>query len=125
MKINKLTPVRIVDRIEPCIAFWCEALGFEKLAEVPHGDALGFVLLGRGAAGLMFQTSASLAEDIPSAAERKPDTLLYVEVESLDEVRAATRDAQVLVPERTTFYGMRETVVVDPQGTVVIFAEKA
>jgi hypothetical protein len=30
----------------------------------------------------------------------------------------------VLVAERTTFYGTRETVVVDPQGTVVIFAEK-
>jgi uncharacterized glyoxalase superfamily protein PhnB len=125
MNIKKLTPVRIVDRIEPCIAFWCEALGFEKRAEVPHGDALGFALLGRGAVELMFQTSASLLEDIPNAAERKPDTLLYVEVDSLAEVRAATREAAVLVPERTTFYGMRETVMVDPRGTVVIFAEKA
>ena len=45
MKINKLTPVRIVEAIEPCLPFWCDALGYEKKTEVPHGDRLGFVIL--------------------------------------------------------------------------------
>jgi len=31
----------------------------------------------------------------------------------------------VLVKERTTFYGMREIVVTDPMGTIVVFAEKS
>jgi hypothetical protein len=124
MKITKVTPVRIVDRIEPCLGFWTGALGYAKRAEVPHGDALGFVLLENAAGEIMLQTKASLADDLPSVAARNQGTVLFVEVASLAEAKKATRDATVLVPERTTFYGMRETVVVDPEGTVVIFAEK-
>ena len=124
MEIKKVTPVRIVDRIEPCLPFWCGTLGYEKRAEVPHEDALGFVLLENRAGEFMLQTRASLAADFPSIAPREPDTLLFVEVGSLAEVQKATANAEVLVKERTTFYGTRETVVVDPQGTIIIFAEK-
>jgi hypothetical protein len=124
MKINKVTPVRIVDHIEPCLPFWCAALGYEKRAEVPHGDALGFVLLEGSAGEFMLQTRDSLADDLPSVAALKPDTVLFVEVASLAAAKRALRDVRTLVDERTTFYGMRETVVVDPQGTIVIFAER-
>jgi hypothetical protein len=123
--IIKVTPVRIVDRIEPCLPFWCGALGYRKTAEVPHGGALGFVLLETPAGEIMLQTRASLADDIAGAAALDPHTVLFVEVASLDAARRATRSAKTLVAERTTFYGMRETVVVDPAGTVVIFAQKA
>jgi hypothetical protein len=124
MNIRKVTPVRIVDRIEPCLPFWCGALGYEKRAEVPHEDALGFVLLENSAGEIMLQTRASLAADLPGVAARNPDTVLFIEVESLSDTRKATKGAHVLVADRTTFYGMRETVVVDPQGAIVIFAEK-
>ena len=60
MNITKVTPVRIVDRIEPCLPFWCDALGYEKRAEVPHENALGFVLLENAAGEVMLQTQASL-----------------------------------------------------------------
>ncbi len=125
MNIEKVTPVRIVDRIEPCLPFWCGELGYEKGAEVPHDGALGFVILQSAAGEIMLQTRASLAADLPSVAARKPDTVMFIEVASLERARNAVEGAEVLVAERTTFYGMRETVVVDPQGCVVIFAEKA
>jgi hypothetical protein len=124
MNILKVTPVRIVDRIEPCLPFWCDALGYEKRAEVPHEDALGFVLLENSAGELMFQTRASLAADLPAVAACSPDTVLFVEVKSLSDARKATKGAKVLVADRTTFYGTRETVVVDPLGAIVIFAQK-
>jgi hypothetical protein len=38
--IKKVTPVLIVDRIEPLLPLW-DALGFARAAEVPHGDVLG------------------------------------------------------------------------------------
>ena len=47
MRLNKLTPVCIVDRIEDSLPFWVERLGFTQVAEVPDGDALGFVILVR------------------------------------------------------------------------------
>ena len=57
-------------------------------------------------------------------AKLDPQTVLFIEVKSLARAREATKSARILVDERTTFYGMRETVVVDPAGTVIIFAEK-
>lgn len=125
MNIEKVTPCRIVDRIEPCLPFWCGALGYEKRVEVPHDGAIGFVLLEGPAGELMFQTRASLAADLPAVAAKRPDTVLFVDVVSLAEARKDAASAEVLVAERTTFYGTRETVVVDPQGTVVIFAQRA
>jgi hypothetical protein len=122
--ITKVTPVRIVDRIEPCLPFWCEALGYEKRAEVPHEGALGFVLLENAAGEIMLQSRASMAADIADVAKLDPQTVLFIEVKSLARAREATKSARVLVDERTTLYGMRETVVVDPVGTVVVFAEK-
>ena len=122
--ITKVTPVRIVDRIEPCLSFWVDALGYEKRAEVPHEGALGFVLLENSAGEVMFQTRASMAADITEVARLEAHTILFIEVQSLEKARVATRGAKVLVNERTTFYGMREMVVVDPAGTVVVFAEK-
>jgi uncharacterized glyoxalase superfamily protein PhnB len=124
MKITKVTPVRIVDRIEPCLAFWCDALGYEKRAEVPHEGALGFVLLENAAGEIMLQTEASVAADLPAVAARKPQVVLFVEVDSLKAALAATKKHEVLVRTRETFYGMREACVLDPSGTIVIFAEK-
>jgi uncharacterized glyoxalase superfamily protein PhnB len=124
MTIEKVTPLFVVDRIEPCLPFWCETLGYERRVEVPHEGALGFALLENGAGEIMLQTRASLEGDLPLVAARSPSALLFIEVDSLTHVQEATRGANVIVAERTTFYGMRETVVVDPAGTVIIFAQK-
>ena len=45
--MKKLTPDLIVPRIETCLPFWMDRLGFEKLDEVPEGNELGFVILKR------------------------------------------------------------------------------
>src|SRR5271154_7221151 len=104
MNITKVTPVRIVDRIEPCLPFWCDALGYEKRAEVPHEGPLGFVLLENAPGGVSQQRQASLEADLPAVAKRKPHTVLFIEVKSLAEAREATTNAEILVADRTTFY---------------------
>jgi hypothetical protein len=124
MMVSKITPVRIVDHIEPCLVFWCGTLGFEKTVEVPHDGALGFVILNGPGGTVMLQTRASLAVDLPSVAARNPELLLFAEVPSFSAIQQALRGQEVLVEDRTTFYGTRETVAVDPQGAIVIFAEK-
>jgi uncharacterized glyoxalase superfamily protein PhnB len=124
MNIKKVTPVRIVDRIEPCLSFWCQGLGYEKRASVPHEGEIGFVILEGPAGELMFQTKESLAADLPAVAARNPGTLLFVEVASLAAARKSAKGGTMLIEERETFYGTREAVLVDPEGTVVIFAEK-
>ena len=124
--MNKLTPNLIVERIEDCLPFWVERLGFEKTVEVPEGGQpapqLGFVILRRGAVELMLQSRASLLKDVPAVADGPHRSVLYCEVPDLAPIRAALKGWPEAVPERTTFYGARELIVRDPEGNVVFFA---
>jgi len=132
--MNKITPILTVDAIEPCLPFWTDALGFELTATVPHGDAMGFAMLNRGNLEVMYQTRASVEEDLgpAGAAEGHPDlaermaagmATLFVQVEAIDPVIEALGEGMdVVVPRRETFYGMDEIFVRAPCGTLVGFA---
>ena len=61
--VKKITPVLVVEEVEPCVKFWVERLGFEKTAEVPDGDKLAFVILQKGGAEVMYQSLASAKKD--------------------------------------------------------------
>lgn len=125
--VRKLTPVLIVDAIEPCLPFWEERLGFTVVAKVPHGDAIGFAILVKDDVELMYQTRASVVEDnaasAPAADAVSDLTGLFIEVEDLDAVAAAVEGLELVVPRRRTFYGMDEIGVREPGGRVVMFAQ--
>jgi uncharacterized glyoxalase superfamily protein PhnB len=124
--MKKLTPVVFVEEIEPVLPFWVDRLGFEKVAEVPHGDALGFVILKRGGVEVMYQTRASVAADVPAAADTPMrGSLLFIEVENLDEVERALAGVPPVIPRRKTFYGSDELIVREPAGNMVTFAQFA
>lgn len=125
MNVKKITAVLVVDEIEPCMEFWTGRLGFQKTVEVPEGDRLGFIILQKGEVELMYQTLASVQKDDPGLAKkaRRGPTFLYVEVDRLAPVIQAMQGAEVILKERTTFYGAREFGVTDPAGHRVIFAE--
>lgn len=112
--MKKLTPVIIVEKIEPCLSFWIDRLGFQKSAEVPDGDKLGFVILVKGTVEIMYQTRSSVIKDLGIASEKvsrlkdsanpsKDGVTLYIEVEKLDGVMTALKGIEVILPERTTF----------------------
>jgi uncharacterized glyoxalase superfamily protein PhnB len=125
--MKKLTPVIVVEQIEPCLSFWLDHLGFQKTAEVPDGDKLGFVILVKGNVEIMYQTKASVAKDVPALANQhlNSSTGLYIEVEKLDPVIDALKGIEFVVPPRKTFYGAREVGVREPGGSLVMFAEFA
>ena len=125
--VRKLTPVLIVDAIEPVLPFWVERLGFTVVAEVPHGDALGFVILVKDGVELMYQTRASVADDspgsLPTGEPTRDAMALFFEVEDLDAIATAVAELDLVVPRRRTFYGMDELGVREPGGRVVMFAQ--
>lgn len=124
--MQNATAVLYVEEIEPVLPFWMDRLGFTKVAEVPHGDRLGFVILQRGGVEVMYQTRDSVAADIPSLADTPlRGTLLFVQVDDLDEVARALEGIEPVVPRRTTFYGADELIVREPAGNVVTFAQFA
>jgi uncharacterized glyoxalase superfamily protein PhnB len=125
MPVKKITPVLFVEKIEPVLPFWTQHLGFIKTVEVPDGDKLAFVILQQGSAEVMYQSFASVQNDLPSIVPevRKGPSFLYLEVDDLQPVKAAVNGMDVYLPERTTFYGAREIGVKDPAGHFITFAK--
>ncbi len=122
--LKQLTPILCVDAIEPCLPFWTK-LGFARVAEVPDGDRLGFVILVRESIQLMYQTWRSLNQDLPATSGGTPSNsvVLYIDVEKLDELLPLVEGFEVVVPRRTTFYVADEVFVREPGGHLVGFAE--
>lgn len=121
--MQSLTPILIVDAIEPCLDFWTR-LGFAVTVQVPEGGALGFVILNNGPVEVMYQTRASAAKDVPAMADfPSSSSILYIHVKNIDEVIAALAGAPVLIPKRQTFYGATEYAVREPAGNAVSFSE--
>ena len=122
----KITPILIVDEVEPSLNFWVNKLGFEKTVEVPEGDKLGFVILQKEGTEVMLQSRASVRKDAGAATDEilASGSHLYIEVDNFSDALERVGGAKVLVPERTTFYGMREIWVQEPGGNVLGFAAR-
>lgn len=54
MNVKRITPVLLVNEVEPEIPFWVDRLGFTKTVEVPDGNKLAFVTFQRGTAEVMY-----------------------------------------------------------------------
>jgi len=126
--IKKITPVLIVDRIEPLLPLW-DALGFARAVEVPHGDALGFVMLTRDGIEVMYQTFDSVRGDEAKALEGARAigaSAVFFEVDDLDALKAQIPvGTEVIAESRKTFYGSTETTIRDAAGNVITFAQFA
>lgn len=122
----KITPILFVDAIEPSLEFWVGRLGFEKTVEVPEGNKLGFVILKKDDSEIMLQTRDSIRKDAGAASQTtlSMTSCLFVEVDDFAQALERVRGAEVLVPQRDTFYGMREIYVREPQGQIVGLAAR-
>jgi len=124
-RLNRLTPVLVVDRVEPCLAFWVERLGFEVENKVPASDgSLVFASGKKGDIEVMYQTRASVVAEAP-ATEKELDghsISLFITVDDFDAVEQALAGAPVFKAKHKTFYGSTEMYVREPGGNVVGFA---
>ena len=123
---RKITTVLVVRAVEPSLEFWEGRLGFNRVAEVPHGDGLGFAMLVKDGTEVMLQSEASVREDLGTAAGERPvgdSAVLFLEVDDLAAVEARLADYPIAMRRRTTFYGMHEFGVREPGGHWVTFAQ--
>ena len=121
----KLTPVLLVDEIEPCLSLWLDRLGWTKTVEVPDGDKLGFVILMKDGAELMYQTWSSVEKDLgtPKGTRGGTSAAIFIEVPDLSDIERRIEGLPIALPRRRTFYGMDEVGVTEAGGHVVIFAQ--
>jgi uncharacterized glyoxalase superfamily protein PhnB len=124
--LNRLTPVLVVDAVEPCIRFWIERFSLTSESEVPGEDGnLMFAIVKRGDVEIMYQTRASVLAERP---EESPDlvghsTALFITTEDLDAVERALDGVPVVQARHKTFYGSEELYVREPGGNTVGFAQ--
>jgi uncharacterized glyoxalase superfamily protein PhnB len=124
--LKQLTPVMVVDRVEPAIAFWVDRLGFTVRNSVPAEDgSLIFASADRDGVEVMYQTRASVVADTPAlAGELSGHSItLFITVDNIDEVERAMAGAPVVKARHDTFYGSTELYVREPGGNMVGFAQ--
>lgn len=124
--LKQLTPVLIVDAVEPCIKFWTDRLGFAVTKQVPDPDGkLIFASVEKEGIEIMYQTRASVMTEQPgSAGELMGHSVaLFITVADLDPVAKALEGAPVVKPRHETFYGSTEIYVREPGGNTVGFAQ--
>ena len=123
--MTKITPMLYVDAMQPELDFW-KRVGFETTVAVPEGSGIGFAILVKDGAELMVQTRTSMGNDMPAIQDfTRPGANVYIEVADFNDLLKRVQGAPVVVPVRTTFYGMKEIVVKDPGGNVIVFSAKA
>ncbi len=126
--MNKITPILVVDEIEPSLRLWVDRLGFEKTAEMMDGERLGFVILARKGVEIMYQTRESIRKEVERdglPAAMRPEggrSTLYIDVADLGELRKKVAGFEVLISDRETPYGARELWLREPGGHLVGFA---
>ena len=124
--LKQLTPVLIVDAVEPCLKFWTDRLGFAVTNQVPDPNGkLIFASVEKEGIEIMYQTRASVISEQPgSAGELMGHSVaLFITVDDLDKVEKSLAGAPVIKPRHETFYGSTEIYVKEPGGNTVGFAQ--
>jgi uncharacterized glyoxalase superfamily protein PhnB len=124
--LKQLTPVLIVDAVEPCIKFWTDRLGFEVTNQVPDADGkLIFASVQKAGIEIMYQTRASVISEQPGSARdlMGHSVALFITVDDLDTVEKSLAGAPVIKARHETFYGSTEIYVKEPGGNTVGFAQ--
>lgn len=123
--MESISPNIFTNDISGTVAFY-NALGFQKTMSVPEeGDDLVWVMMTNGNITMMFQTFASLAEDLPEISRQNgASLLLYINVKKIHDFFDQVKDkVTVLKGLEKTFYGATEFSILDNNNYVLTFAE--
>jgi len=125
-RLKHLTPVLVVESVEPCIRFWIDRFGFKPANEVPGPDGkLIFAGVEKDGVEVMYQTRSSVIAEQPGAAAELDghSVALFITVDDFDAVEKAVAGAPVVKPRHKTFYGSIELYIREPGGNTVGFAQ--
>jgi uncharacterized glyoxalase superfamily protein PhnB len=132
MSVLGVTPVLLVESIEPVIDLWERRLGLPRVATVEHEGRMGFVMYAGEGWSLMYQSMASALADIGAESAQARQALeamrghrqcVFIKVSDVDAVEKQLAGLPFLMPRRTTFYGSTEITIQDPGGHLITFAQ--
>ena len=115
-KFQQLSPNMMVASVEESMAYYSTIFGFTEGPSVPApSGGLQWGMVMHGAVQLMFQTAASIGEDLPGFNTEKTGGSLSL----FQQVKAKV---EVFMPLKDTFYGKREFGIRDLNGYLLVFA---
>jgi uncharacterized glyoxalase superfamily protein PhnB len=123
--MESLSPNIFVSNMDETIAFY-KGIGFQLMMSVPDtGNDFVWVMMSNGDVTFMFQTFASLGEELPDISRNNGGSLLfYIRLKKIREFFEQIKDiANVLKGLETTFYGATEFSILDNNNYVLTFAE--
>jgi lactoylglutathione lyase len=128
-QFTKLTPNLIVDNIDRSLQFYEQVLGLTRGFVVPEQPPFVFASVNGGSIEVFLNDRAAVIKDHPEHVNRLGVTManqLFIEVASgidswWDELKSRVK---VVMPLVTQWYGMKEFAIEDPDGHVIIFAER-
>jgi len=123
--METLSPNIFVNDMSETIAFY-KILGFNLVMTVPEeGSEFIWTMMVNGSVTFMFQTFASLGDDLPQISRQNGGSLLlYINVKNILELFESIKDkVEVLKGLEKTFYGATEFSILDNNGYVLTFAQ--
>ena len=123
--MESLAPNIFVSNMQETIAFY-KQLGFNVTMSVPEsGDDLVWAMMVNGAVTTMFQTYASLENDLPEISRNDGGSLLlYINLKDIQSFFDSIKEkVKVLKGLEKTFYGATEFSILDNNNYVLTFAE--
>ena len=123
--LKKLTPNLMVEDVARTLAFYRETLGFELLTTVPDQAPFDFAMVKRDGVELMFQSRASLSENVPAliGSPIGASQTFYIEATNVHELYDSLREkVEIVVDLHSTFYGTQEFYFRDLNGYILSFS---
>ncbi len=124
--LKKLTPNLMVEDANETVNFYQDVLGFALVASVPEEGQFNWAMMQHDAVEIMFQSRASLTEDVPLFKDKAigGSLTLYIDVEDIKGLYGQVQNRVTILHEMTTtFYGTREFTIQDCNRYVLTFAQ--
>ena len=116
----------MVEDVARTLAFYRDTLGFEVLTTLPEQEPFAFAIVQRDGVELMFQSRASLSDNVPAltGVPIGASQTFYIEVTGIRNLYETLRDkVEIVVDFHDTFYGTQEFYFRDVNGYVLSFSE--
>ena len=124
---SSVTPNLIVNDVAASTRFYRDVLGFDIKQTVPDQAPHVFVWLEHDGVPVYLNARDDAAGDYPDVMSRPAGgtAALFFIVSEVDALHAAVAaHADVVMPLKTQFYGMREFAITDPDGHILTFAQR-
>jgi len=132
MKLSDVTPNLIVADMDRSASFYKDVLGFSIVTTVPEAPPFVFAWMQRDGVNVFLNSLEGMEDDIAGLTSRAIGgtatmffTLERNDAGGIDEFfKDISSRARVVMGLKDQFYGMREFGVEDPDGYIILFAQR-